>query len=314
MAESFKNTDVTALQAYVREYQDELMGLSLRGAPSLKYFTPYADVKGQLIITWDEIQDIVQRFAATFVGVADAYETHPATISSKAHKAEMSITPKLDWGNYRAYLTKEGVSATDWPYSRYVMEKASKKIATQKEFDQIFAGVENGGGTDAVDMFDGLLQLVADAVVATTLTEVTTGVITAGNVIANVELMDDSFDEEYREENMVMLASPSVFRLYRRAYRLAAGYHPGNPDTDAINEIVLDGSSTKMVSCPGLGASQRLILTPERNLYYAYWADENADMWEFEQNHRTIDMWCDYWFGAGFIIVDDRIIKVNDQA
>ena len=77
---------------------------------------------------------------------------------------------------------------------------------------------------------------------------------------------------------------------------------------------MIDGSTTKLVSCPGMGSSQRLILTPERNLYYAYWADENADMWEFEQDHRKIDMWCDYWFGAGFIIVDNRIIKVNNAA
>lgn len=316
MAVSYKNSDLTAFQDYVRTYQDDLMSLGLVGAPSLKYFTPFQGIKGQHIITYDQFSDIVKRFAVAFAPDADTYTAKPATIASYATKAEIQFSPKQDFANYRAYLVKTKQKADDYPYTQYILEKASKKIQTQIEFDQLFTGDQNLGGDTAADMFTGLLTTIADdqAEITPVLTPVTTGVLTAGNIIASVEAVDDAYDLERRDENMVMLASDPVFKLYRRAYRLAAGYHPNNEDTDAMNEIMLDGSTTKLVRCPGMGTSQRLILTPERNLYIAYDADNDAEMWEFEGDHRYMDAWCDYWFGAGFILLIPEIVVINDQA
>ena len=136
----------------------------------------------------------------------------------------------------------------------------------------------------------------------------------AMQIVDQIEQMDDAINEEYRTVEMAMLVAPEVFKMYRRKYRALAGFHPGNPDTDKEDEIKLDGSSTTLISCPGMRSSQRIILTPKSNLYYAYDDPSDDSVFEMEQNHRQLDVWCDYWGGVGFLIFDPRIVYINDQA
>lgn len=316
MAGSYNNADLTSYQDYVRTYRDELFQLGLVGAPSLKYFTQFSGIKGQHVITYDMISDIVKRFSLDFSVTADTYQQAPTVIYSYVQKAEIRFSPKDDFANYRGYLVKTKQDPAEYPYTRYIMEKASRKIKNQVEFQQLFTGDQNSGQNNAADIFNGLLTSIADdqALGTPTLTPVATGVLNPANIIANVEAVDDAYPLERRDENMIMMASDSVFKMYRRAYRAAANWHPNNEDTDSMNEIMLDGSTTKLVRCPGMGTSQRLILTPERNLYAAYDQDSDMDMWEFEKDHRFIDAWCDYWFGAGFILLRPEIVTINDQA
>jgi hypothetical protein len=194
------------------------------------------------------------------------------------------------------------------------MDKMAQKIRTQQEFDQIFTGDAQVSPTNANEIFNGLLTLITDDQNAGTpvLTPVTTGALNAGSIIDQIEQMDDAIDEEYRTDDMKILCGPEVFKLYRRAYRAAAGFHPNNPDTDTRDEIMLDGTGTRLVSCPGMRGSQRLICTPSSNLYVAYDDPNDTSVFEMEQNHRTLDVWCDYWLGAGFLIFDPRIVYIND--
>ena len=83
---------------------------------------------------------------------------------------------------------------------------------------------------------------------------------------------------------------------------------------DNVMEMNIPGRTVKLVSMPGMTGSQRLIMTTPENLWQAYDVDNDTSVWEFEQNHRDIDMWCDYWNGVGFFVLDNRILKVNDQA
>lgn len=317
MAGSYDSSNLVAFQDYVRTYQDDLFQLGLAGAPSMKYFMKYPGVKGEHIITYDIIADIVKRFALDFAPDADTWTQYPSTIKSVLTKAEMRVSPKQDLLNYRAYLVDTKQKAEDHPYAQYIMEKASRKLNTQIEFDQLYTGDENGGGSNAADLFNGLLTLIADdqALGTPLLTPVATGVINSANAIASFEAVDDAIPEERKNgEEWLMRVGPALFKLYRRAYRSAAGFHPNNPDTDAMNEIMIDGSTTKVVMCPGMGSSQRIICTPKRNTYVAYDAENDTQMWEFEQDHRFVDMWCDYWFGGGFVVFHPDIIIINDQA
>lgn len=317
MANSYDNSDITAFQGYVRTFKDALMQLGLAGATSLKYFFPYIGLKGQHVVTWDQIQDIVKRFNLDFSADADTYSQHPIVIETHLTTAEIRFSPKADLLNYRGYLVKTKQKAEDYPYTQYVMDKASKKIKNQIEFQQLFTGVLNAGGSTAADMFNGVLtQFAIDQALPTPLlTPVATGVLTPANIIASVEATDDAYPLDRRDEDgMIMGCSDAIFKMYRRAYRAAAGYHPNNEDTDTMNEIMIDGSTTKLVRMPGMGSSQRLFVTPERNLWQGYDVENDQDMWEFEGDHRFIDAWCDYWFGAGVLLVRPEILVINDQA
>jgi hypothetical protein len=313
---SIDRTDLAAFRAYVEDHRDDILELVLRGAPSLRHFTRFAGVVGELVLEWADVNDIVKPWAAAFNPDSDTVTRKPVRIRSYFQKAEMSFTPKLDFFTYKGHLVSTKMDARDYPFARWAMEKMAEKIKTQQEFDQIWTGDQEVSPAAADEIYNGLLTVIADDLAAGTpvLTPVATGTLTANTIIAQIEQMDDAVDEEYRTEMMKIFCSPTVFRMYRRAYREAAGFHPGNPDTDAIDEITLDGSMTKLVSCPGMGSSNRLILTPSRNIYYAYDDPNDDSVFEMEQDHRNLDVWCDFWGGTGFLIFDPRIVYVNDQA
>lgn len=313
---SIDRTDLAAFRAYVEDHREDILNLVLRGAPSMRHFTPFAGVTGELVLEWAEVEKIVKPWAAAFVTSADAIRRRPIRIKSHFQKAEMSFTPKLDFYTYKGYLVQTKMNAADYPFARWAMEQMSQKIRTQQEFDQIFTGDADVTPADASEIFDGLLTLIDDDQDAGTpvLTPVITGPLTADTIIDQVEQMDDAINEEFRTEDMMIMCAPEIFRMYRRAYRQAAGFHPGNADTDAVDEILLDGSGTRLVSCPGMRGSQRLVLTPKRNVYVAYDDPNDTSVFEMEQNHRQLDVWCDYWLGAGFLIFDPRIVYINDPA
>jgi len=316
MADSINRSALEALRAYVEQQSDTIMELTLRGAPSLQYMTPVPGVTGERLLEWAQVNDLIKPWAAAFAPDADTIERTPIRVRSYFQKAELQFTPKQDFFNYKGYLAKTKMSAEDYPFAQWCMDKATKRIRTQMEFQQLFTGDRVDPPTAADEMFNGLLTLIADDLAAGTpvLTPVTTGALVSSTIIDQIEQMDDAIDEEYRSGTMRMYCAPEVFRMYRRKYRAEAGFHPMNETTDTMNEIMIDGSMTMLTSCPGMTGSQRLILTPEENVYYAYDGESDTEVWEFETDHRNLDAWCDHWFGAGFFIFDPRILYVNDQA
>lgn len=316
---SIDRTDLAAFRAYVEAHREDVLNIVLRGAPSLRHFTPFAGVVGELVLEWAEVEKIVKPWAAAFAPDADTVKRRPIRIRSHFQKAEAQFTPKLDFFTYKGYLVGTKMNARDYPFARWAMEKMGEKIRTQMEFDQIFTGDQAGSPTDASEIFNGLLTIIADDLAAGTpvLTPVATGALVANTIIAQIEQMDDAINEKYRTEDMMILCSPEIFKLYRRAYRAEAGFHPGNRDTttsDMNDTIQIDGSSTQLIACPGMRGSKRLIMTPKRNIYYAYDDPNDNAVFEMEQNHRNLDVWCDYWAGVGFLIFDPKIVYVNDQS
>lgn len=314
--ESINRTELAAFRAYVETHRADMLELVLRGAPSIQHFTRVPGVAGELVMEWSDIQDVVGPWAADFNSGANKFTRKPVRVRSYFQKAEARFSPKSDFATYRGFLVNTKMSAIDYPYARWAMEKMARKIKTQLEFDQIFTGDYSPTPTTASEMFNGLLTILADDQAAGTpvLTPVTTGVLSAANIIDQVEQMEDAINEEYRTQDMYMYVAPEIFKMYRRAYRAASGFDPMNKDTDTPDMIKLDGTNTQLISCPGMTGSQRIILTPKGNVYYAYDDPTDDAVFEMEQDHRYLDVWCDFWGGVGFFILDPRIVYINDQA
>lgn len=316
MANSINRTELAAFRAYVEDHRDTIIDKTLRGAPSLRHFTPYAGVIGRLVLEADDVADIIKRWSCDFSADADLLTRKPVIVESHLQKAEMQFCPKKDFYTYKGQQVKTKMNAADYPYAKWAMDKMAEKIKTQMEFQQLFTGDQDAVGSNAGDMFNGLLTIIADdlADVSPELTPVASGVLASATIVDQIEQMDDAIDEQYKTTEMGMFVSPEVFKMYRRKYRSLAGFHPLNQDTDKMDEIQIDGSTTSLISCPGMTGSQRIILTPKSNIYYAFDDPTDAEGFEFEQDHRNLDVWCDHWFGAGFLLVDSDVLYVNDQA
>lgn len=315
VSESIDRTELAAFRAYVEDHREDMLELVLRGFPSLLHFTRFAGVTGELVLEWADVEDIVKPWAADFEAAADLIARKPIRIRSYFQKAEMRFTPKKDFYTYKGYQVQTKMDARDYPFARWAMEKMAQKIKTQQEFQQVFTGDYNASPTTAAEMYNGLLTIVADDQLAGTpvLTPVATGVLASGTIVDQIEQMDDAINEQYKRA-MKIFCAPEIFKMYRRKYRELSGFHPQNADTDAMGVIQLDGSMTQLVECPGMTGSQRLICTPSDNIYYAYDDPNDDSVFEMEQDHRNLDVWCDFWGGVGFLIFDPRVVYINDQA
>jgi hypothetical protein len=318
MANSVDYSDLQTLRNYVEVIGDEVMDLQLRGAPSLQYMYGHEGVTGKKQMEWVDINDIVKPWASPFAPDANTVDRKLITIENHFLKSELEFIPKEDYNHWKGYLRLMKETPESYPFARYIIEKATKKIATQLEFDTIWTADLAGTPTGASNFTNGLLTQIADdqALGTPVLTAVATGAITVSNAVDKVEQMDDAYNEEYRPTDMPlrMYCSPSVFKMYRRHYRTLNGYHPDFRNIDAKTEIQLDASSTILTVCPGMGSSQRLVLTPQDNIWFAYAYADDQETWMFDTEVRTLRAWSDYWFGVGFHIFDDRMIRVNDQA
>lgn len=162
MADSINRTELQAFRDYVEDHRDDILTLVLRGAPSLKYMTPFADVIGELVLEKAVIEKIVKPWSADFSAATDLIKRTPVQIRSYFQKAEISFTPKLDFFTYKGHLVKTKMNAADYPFAAWGMEQMAKKIKTQQEFDQLFTGDKLATPVNAEDVFNGLLTIIAD--------------------------------------------------------------------------------------------------------------------------------------------------------
>lgn len=316
MADSINRTELSAFRDHVELHGPEILETALVGAPSTKHFTVFRGITGTKIIEFADMVNIVKRWSNDFAAIADTITRRPVTLRNHFHKAELSFSPKQDFETYKGFLVNTKQDAATYYFARWAMDRASRQVANQNEFDQLFKGVANAAGSDAVDIYNGLLaEITADQTSGTpVLTPITTGAFAPATIIAQIEQIEDSFDERTRRMGMRILVSPENFRMYRRAYRAASGFHPDNPDTDTRDEIMIDGSTTILCSCPGMTGSNRAIATFRENLYIAIDSESDKEVWEFEKRHRDIDAWLDYWYGSGILVLDPRMVYINDQA
>ena len=317
MAQSVDYTDIAAFRNHVELLSDEIKDLQLRGAPSLQFMFPHDGVTGKMQMEWVDIQDLIKPWTAAFAPDDDTVLRKQITIENHLLKAELKFIPKNDFKHWKGHLELMKLKAESYPFARYVIERAAKKVATQLEFDTIWKADLAATPTNAGNFTNGLLTQITDDLAAATpkLTAVATGAITASNAVEKLEQIDDAYDEEYRPSDMPlrMYVSPTVFKHYRRNYRTLSGYHPDYMDKNKKNEIQLDATSTIITSCPGMGTSQRVLLTPQNNIWAAFDYDEGYKTWELEGEVRELKAWSDFWFGVGFHILDNRLVKVNDQ-
>lgn len=275
-------------------------------------------VRGKDTMEWRFVEKLVKRWSAPFNPDDDTFRRIPVIIENYFHKAEFSIVPKLDFGHYRGHMMDTKMKADEYPFIAYWMEQSTFEIETEMEYDQIFTGVQNLAGDDAEDMFDGLLTIISkdQALGSPVLTAVNTGALTEANIVDQFRQVADAVQLRHLPSDMQMMVAPEVYNMYIRKRQALSGFHPLDSNAENTQEIMLDAVNTriKLCKCNGMTGSQRIILTPKSNVYYAPFGENDMNIWAFEINHRQYDAWCDYRAGVGFLVYDPRVLYINNQA
>ena len=314
---SQKLTTAAAFQAYVRDYAPELISKAFFAFKTamIPGINIQEGVKGQRILTEVVIATLARKWNRNFESIADAVNFKPRTLSVVPAKVDISIAPQEFETTYLGQFRQRGQNpGADLPFEAFIMDKLLAKVAQEIEI-AVWRGVVPGSpsGTDALALlFDGFMELIRDLVTGGhAVVAVSGGAYTANNIISNFEAMFDELSPALQDMPVVACCSMANLKLYKQAYRELYGKYVVN-EPNAINRLKLDFGDVTLIGLPGIGTSDRVVMTPAENLVIGFDSFDDTTTFNFEQDKRCIDMWMDFKMGVQIAITDDDFLVVND--
>ncbi len=313
MALSETYTDVAAYQAYVQQYNFDLITDAFIKTKTASMVTTHEGVKGKLTLTRMVLAQLVKRYEKDFGAPADQATFTPRTIETFKVKVEHSVCPSDLEGSYLGELRKKGQSPMDWPMQAYVLGGIAMQIAQEIEL-ALWRAEKTGTplSTDGIYLvFDGYRQIVKDAITATDVTATATGAITATNAVAAVEATFGNLSSTYMDLPIDIYMGVKGRINYFKDYRERYGKYTSPMGEDGSYRV--DFSNQAYIHGMGGLGDDDIIITPRTNLHYAFDAAADSATFNFEQNHRQLDIWADFLIGAQIGIAEDGILAANDS-
>lgn len=312
MSASVSFTNAAALQAYIRTYQNELLGKLFHGFSTGDVITAHEGVKGQKVLTEFILGTMVRRWNKAFAAQDDTLSFNPRTLIVYPAKVDIQIYPQEFEDTYLGMARKPGFQPQDMPFEKYILMRVLEKVAEEKETAIWTGSITGSAATDPLtSLIDGFKKIVADAITATTLTAITTPAHSATNAVANAELVFAGLNPVYQAGKTVMFCSFEFARLYRQDYRTRYGYGLQEKAESGSQRIRLDVGDCTLVPTFGLQGSSRLICTPAENLHYGYDLDSDNGI-RIVEDHRSLDLMIDFKFGCQVGILADGVMAVNN--
>lgn len=309
---AFNLTELEAnLGAYCQEHRDILVSESLVSSRMREEFDVMENVTDEIPLPNLAVGDLIKPATpGGFDASAGKLVWGSRTLKVRPIQVDLRIVPAELERTWLGKL-KDPKDPYDQPFEAFIMDYIIQKAQENVYMKAAYSGVYNSAGTTPVDTMDGLLTIIAAEITATKIAPVVTGAVTDANVIDSVEAMRDGLGDAYDLIPTYLDVSPTIFRMYARAYRSAYG---SNQDYTGMAQglIQVDGSNVWLRSCPALGTSQRMILTPKINKKYG--VDSETFNMEIQKDHRGLDVMLDFKAGVNFADINGRGLVVNDQA
>ena len=264
--------DLTGLTNYVKENEQQLATSLVFAPKTAKLIEAAGNV--QVGIKSSEKINLMETDAVFQAGGTCGFSSSGTTAFTQRAltpgkiKVNESICPK----SFEAKYTQKALRAGSmYEYMPFADEYTSKKIAVIGEALEV--GLWQGDTTSLnaqLNKFDGLLKLIAPAGVPVS------GVIDGnpGNVAAlSTSTIIAAVDEVYTlipadivsNGDVVIFAGMDAFRMYTVALKAANLFHYAAESVDF--EIVIPGTSVKLIAVNGLNGTDKLIATRMSNLY-----------------------------------------------
>ena len=264
--------DLTGLTNYVKEDEHQLATSLVFAPKTAKLIEAAGNV--QVGIKSSEKINLMETDAVFQAGGTCGFSSSGTTAFTQRAltpgkiKVNESICPK----SFEAKYTQKALRAGSmYDYMPFADEYTSKKIAVIGEALEV--GLWQGdtaSGNAQLNKFDGLLKLIAPAGVPVA------GVIDGnpGNVAAlSTSTIIAAVDEVYTlipadivsNGDVVIFAGMDAFRMYTVALKAANLFHYAAESVDF--EIVIPGTSVKLIAVNGLNGTDKLIATRMSNLY-----------------------------------------------
>lgn len=320
MAQAIDLTELSAaLGDYFRENRREIFQDMFYDPMLGERFDLMDEVTDEVPLNWVDVdlEVLPGHDKRDFSPQNDVIQFGTEILKTRECKVDLEIIPSELHRTWLGDYKKPGSNLWDLPFEEYIFTSISKSAMEKMYLNAIHRGTYNAAGTTTAATMNGFLKLIADAITATKLTPVTTGVISSSNIITSVEAMCDAIGNEY--ENLTdweLKVSKSLFDMYwkKRRELYPSLIEPYRGNTGLVESLPIEGYNVRLVKDIGLGSSQRMILTPKRNMVVGFDAASDVNKFEVQKNRRVMEVMLDFKYGAQFRRIKDGLLIVNNQA
>ncbi|MBK9391955.1 MAG: hypothetical protein IPN68_17855 [Bacteroidetes bacterium] len=298
-----------ALQSFIRTYHTQFLSLLYSNFETSKYVTHHAMTKGDKILTQIIIGDIVKRWKKTFDPTADAVDFKPRTLSTELVKADLEIYPQDFFETYLGQIYQGAIEPNKVPFFQEIFNQILLKIASEQENAAWWGDAAAVPADDdtLAEVVDGFGTIAKAEATAGNITAVATGALSSSTAVAGVESVYKALDADIRRGEMIGIFMSNALKVkYLENYRTS--YGAMNLTKDYM-QFDLD-SNAKIIEIPG--STDFIMATPMKNLHYGYQLPGD-EMFRFQDDMRSIKCAMDFRVGFQFGIVDNKILRINNQ-
>lgn len=308
---NLRTVDAAALQAYVRKFDMKLKSRMYVDFDTAKVVTPHENVKGQKILTNTETGTLLQKWKKEFEPLGDI-NFEPVKLETHLVKMDFEIIPIELHDSYLGEVRLGNVNPETMPFAEYVLADLLAKQNEEKEF-AIWGGSRLATIPDQspiTDVITGYQTLCVDAATAGDITPVATGAITNANAIEKARDLYKTLHPAYQRTTIDAFVSYDHMIKLQENYQTLYGKYVGEQGTAMKFGVGIGGGGVNFRAHAGI-QGDFMLMTPARNLHYGYASEGEA--FRFFDEIRCVRVVSDMWMGAQIRMMDDRMLRINDQ-
>lgn len=269
------------------------------------------------------ITSVIQQFVPKWTPLGDTTFT-PLEIPLRRFKINVPITP-ADVQSWILNMYDESVDLDSHPVTVYIINNLIKPqamddldyIAANGEFVELdWSDVTEGDqGQDPVSSIDGFLTILkkdkALGAGAKMNYVALAETITQSNILSEVEKFVDAIDKKYKRKDMPVFIDPTLYRMYKRAYKKLYGMVSSDPN---FGGDIIDFSRNRLVPMYNMTDSGALFTTPKENFIGLRHINEPGAT-KLTLRKYDYDVHClgEFRFGIGFAMAEAVFYYVPDE-
>ena len=272
------------------------------------------------------ITSVIQQFVPKFTPLGEP-SFKPLVIPLRRFKINVLITPAhvKEW---ILNMYDEAKDLDEQPVTMYITNQLIVPKA-QEDLDDICANgtyvelewdtvTEGNPGQDPLLSIDGFLtQLRKDKAKGEGFRLMNyidlTGGFTADNIIAQITKFVDAIDKKYKRREMPVFIDPTLYRMYKRAYKKLYGEGSGTEKTDFGSDVI-DYTKNRLVPMDNMIDSNAILTTPKENFIGLRHTNEpGATKLTLRKYDYDIHCLGEFRFGIGFAIAGGVFYYIPDQ-
>ena len=296
-----------------------------QGFETAKYLTWKREIHSYKA-TRSLITSVIQQFVPKFTPLGTPSFV-PLTIPLRRFKINVNITP-ADVKDWIFSMYDESKDLDQHPVTLYIVnqliapkaEEDLDDICANGEFEELDWSTVNEGdqGQDPLKSIDGFMTLLSKDKALGDGNRLMNYIplaaeITSENVIDQVNLFVDSIDKKYKRREMPVFIDPTLYRMYKRAYKKLFGEGSSKSDDPNFGGDIIDYSKNRLVPMYNMTDSGAMFTTPKENFIGLRHTNEpGATKLTLRKYDYDIHCLGEFRFGIGFAIAGAVFYAIPD--